>query len=69
MNASNPGKELKRTFPDTKRKRKRDICKQIWVYEETLMKRKFHRPGQIVKILREADAKIASGSTVLAVLF
>jgi putative transposase len=28
------------------------------------MKRKYHRPEQIVKKLREADAAIASGSTV-----
>jgi transposase-like protein len=28
------------------------------------MKRKFHTPGQIVKKLREADAAVASGSTV-----
>ena len=28
------------------------------------MKRKFHKPEQIVKKLREADAAIASGSTV-----
>jgi len=28
------------------------------------MKRKFHTPGQIVKKLREADAAIASGTTV-----
>ena len=28
------------------------------------MKRKYHRPEQIVKKLREADAVIASGSTV-----
>ena len=28
------------------------------------MKRKFHRPEQIVEKLREADAAIASGSTI-----
>ncbi|NVM22217.1 MAG: transposase, partial [Desulfobacterales bacterium] len=28
------------------------------------MKRKFHTPEQIVKKLREADAAIASGSTI-----
>ncbi len=28
------------------------------------MKRKFHTPGQIVKKLREADAAIASGTTI-----
>jgi len=28
------------------------------------MKRKFHTPGKIVKKLREADAAVASGSTV-----
>ena len=28
------------------------------------MKRKFHKPEQIVKKLREADAAVASGSTV-----
>ncbi len=28
------------------------------------MKRKFHKPEQIVKKLREADAAVASGSTI-----
>jgi len=31
---------------------------------DTQMKRKFHTPEQIVKKLREADAAIASGSTI-----
>ena len=31
---------------------------------DTQMKRKFHKPEQIVKKLREADAIIASGGTV-----
>ena len=28
------------------------------------MKRKYHRPEQIVKLLREAEAKLAQGQTV-----
>ena len=32
--------------------------------KDALMKRKFHTPEQIVKKLREADAAIASGSTI-----